>query len=292
MLNVLEHSIDSEFGRWTLARWEPEPGSPLRGLVRGVWDFEGMVNPRHERVFPNGGVELLLQLDDRYRDILETGAVENPRTCVTGVHSHAFVIEAPPRPCRVIGIGLEPPAAWALLDQPLSELADATVDLEEVLGRPVAELAERCHGMDSGSGRVRCVAGWLAVRLLLDGRAERAIDPSIRHVAESIAGTGGRVTIGRLREHTGLPHARLTEGFRRQVGVTPKRYARIHRFQRAVALLNEPDPRLAEIALSAGYYDQPHMNAEFRRLAGMTPGTYLHSRRFPESTHLAEPART
>ncbi|MFW6084495.1 MAG: helix-turn-helix domain-containing protein [Gemmatimonadota bacterium] len=52
------------------------------------------------------------------------------------------------------------------------------------------------------------------------------------------------------------------------------------------------EPSLAEVALSAGYYDQPHMNREFRRMAGLTPGEYLRSRRFPESPHLAESVST
>lgn len=286
---VTSHAVDTELGSWRLAAWDPPAGSPLDHAVVGVWDFEGIVTAPRERVFPNGGVELLLQLDDRYRDVGRAGAALTPTTCVAGVHTGSFVIEAPPRRCRVIGIRLHPPAAWALLRHPMSELADSTTDLELLLGRQVAELAERCHDMPGGVQRVRCVVAWLAERLL-DDRAARAVDPVIRHVAESIARTGGRASIGTLRHETGVAAAPLAERFRREVGVTPKRYARIHRFRRALALLGEPSPRLADVALSAGYYDQPHMNADFRRMAGLTPGEYVRSRRFPASPHLAEPS--
>lgn len=293
MLNVgsqvRSRVVDTDLGRWSLAEWKPPAGTALDREVAGVWDFEGTVTAPRERVFPNGGVELLIQLDDRYRDIGEAGPVLTPTTCVTGVHTRAFVIEAPPRACRVIGIRLHPPAGWALLRHPLSELADATTDLELVLGRRVTELAERCHGMTSGAERVRCVVAWLADHVL-DDRAAPMVDPAVRYVVDSIERTDGRAPIGPLRRETGLAAARLAEKFRRQVGVTPKRYARIHRFRRALALLGTPSPRLAEVAVAAGYYDQPHMNADFRRMADLTPGEYVRSRRFPSSPHLAEPA--
>jgi AraC-like DNA-binding protein len=291
MRNVTSRVVESELGRWTLAGWQPAAGSALAWAVSGVWDFEGRVTAPRERVFPNGSVELLIQLDDRYRDVSDRGSVVTPTTCVTGVHTKAFVIEAPPRPCRVIGIRLHPPAAWALFGHPMSELADLTTDLELVLGRQVTELAERCDAMETGAERVRCVVAWLDEHLL-DERAERAVDPAVRHVAESIARTAGRAPIEPMRRETGLAAGQLAEQFRQQVGVTPKRYARIHRFRRTLNLLGGPDPRLAEVALSAGYYDQPHMNADFRRMAGLTPGEYVRSRRFPASPHLAEPVHT
>ena len=289
--HVRSRVVDTELGRWGLAEWQPREGSALAWSVAGVWDFEGRVTTPRERVFPNGGVELLIQLDDPYWDIGEAGAVVTPAACVAGVHTRAFVIEAPPRPCRVIGIRLHPPAAWALLGHPMSELADRTTDLELVVGCQVTELAERCHGMTSGIDRVACVARWLADRLL-DDRATCAVDPAVRHVSDAIARTDGRAPIGPLRHETGLAAARLAEQFRRQVGVTPKHYARIHRFRRALALLAAPSARLAEVAVTTGYYDQSHMNADFRRMAGLTPGEYVRSRRFPASPHLAEPAPT
>ena len=289
--SVATHTVESDLGRWTLTEWHPPAASPLARAIASVWDFEGMVALPRERVFPNGCVELLIQLDGSYRDVNEAGSVATPTICVTGVQTRAFVIEAPSRRCRVIGVRLRPPAAWALLGHPMTELADLTTDLERLLGRPVAELAERCHAMTTGAERVRRVVGWLAARLL-DERAERIVDPSVRHVSRAIARNAGRVAIGPLRLETGLAPARLAELFRHQVGVTPKRYARIHRFRRALALLDRPDPRLSEIALSTGYYDQPHMNSEFRRMAGLTPTEFVKGRRFPSSTSLAEPART
>ena len=106
----------------------------------------------------------------------------------------------------------------------------------------------------------------------MQGRAEASgLDPAAHWVARRIAATAGSRPVGRIRAETGLSDARLIALFRQQIGVTPKRYARIHRFARALALLSRPGASLSAAALGAGYYDQPHMNAEFRAMAGLTP---------------------
>jgi transcriptional regulator GlxA family with amidase domain len=77
--------------------------------------------------------------------------------------------------------------------------------------------------------------------------------------------------------------------FREQIGPSPKTAARLVRFQRAVALLGCDDgQRFAEIAQECGYYDQAHLNREFRELAGATPGAFV-ARLLPDGLGVAAP---
>lgn len=62
--------------------------------------------------------------------------------------------------------------------------------------------------------------------------------------------------------------------FQLDVGVGPKLYARIARFQRAARLLAGSPLTLAELAADLGYSDQSHMSHEFRRFAGLSPSAY------------------
>jgi AraC-like DNA-binding protein len=286
MAIVAQH-FDSNLGRWTHAGWTAAPGHPLEWAVDRVWDFDGMAAHPQERVFPNGHLELIVQLDDRYLDVTAAGAIPTPAACVTGIFSRAAVVQAPRRPCRVLGVRLRPEGAWALLGHPLCQIAELTADLGDLLGAAGGELAERCHDADNGIERVRRALTWLGVRL---GRPDaRRVDPAVQWVTRRIADSGGSRPIGVLRAETGLTDARLAALFREQVGVTPKRLARIHRFDHALGLLTREDGSLASVAQRAGYFDQPHMNAEFREMAGLTPREFLAATRYPNSVSLPEP---
>jgi AraC-like DNA-binding protein len=285
--NVVAHEMDSELGRWTTADWKPASDHPLAWAVERIWDFHGLPAHRRERVFPNGIVELIIQLDDRYRDVDGDATKPTPATCVTGLFSAPFVIEAPARPCRVLGIRFHPPGAWALLAHPLLELAGITTDLGDLLGGAAPELAERCADGKSGAERVGCVIAWLSERLQREQATQR-VDPAVRWATACIAQTAGAVPISAIRARTGLSTARLSATFREQVGVTPKRLARIRRFGKALGMLHDSPQPLSRIALTAGYYDQPHMNAEFRELAGLTPREFLAGIHYPNTTSLAE----
>jgi AraC-like DNA-binding protein len=287
-VSILSQRLDSDLGCWTHTEWRPGPQHPLAWAVDRVWDFDGTLSNPRERVFPNGMLELIVQLDDLHLDVLETGAALTPATCVVGIHSRAFVVESPRSRCRVIGVRLLPPGAWAALAHPLWELADLTIDLDDVLGAAAKELAERCQDACSGTERVRRVVPWLDRRLLRSPVREAA-EPAVRWVADRIVRSRGRTAIGPLREKAGLSEARLSALFREQVGTTPKRYARIHRFSLALGMLQRSTVDLPRVALDAGYYDQPHMNAEFRHMAGLTPRQFRAARHYPDSPSLAEP---
>jgi AraC-like DNA-binding protein len=281
--------MDSSLGSWTHSSWKPGAADPLAGSIDQIWHFDGATSLPRERVFPNGLLEIIVHLDDRYWTLDETGFTLSPTTCITGLYSKAFVIEAPGRRCRVLGLRLKPAGAWALLRSPLSDLSERTVDLCDLIGREASELAERCHDATTAAERIRRTAEWAS------GRIQRSreigdVNGAIAWAAACIASSDGATPIARLREQTGLSSVRMAAAFREQVGMTPKRFARIHRLQRALALLHSGSLPLAQIALDSGYYDQPHMNAEFREMTGLTPREFLATQRYPNSVSLPESA--
>ena len=82
--------------------------------------------------------------------------------------------------------------------------------------------------------------------------------------------SGGREPIAEIARDLGWSRRHLTEQFTRAVGVSPKTYARIVRFDRARALI-AAGGSLGDVALDAGYYDQAHLNRDFREFAGAAP---------------------
>jgi AraC-like DNA-binding protein len=279
---ITSFSVESPPGRWTFTGWKPPH---LAGVVELIWHFDGTVISLRERTFPNGLLLLIVHLGGRYR-VLENGRPQVcAEVCLGGLQMGPLVVESPAERCRVMGVQLHPLGAYRLFGRPLAELTgQSNVDLLDVTGSAANELRDRCLEAISAEEQVRRAASWIAERLA----RSPAPDPAIAWSAAEIRRRQGAVSISELREATGLTKTRMAMVFRDQVGVTPKLYARIHRFRRALELINRGSEPLVDVALTAGYYDQPHLNAEFRELSGLAPGEYLAARRYPNSVSMAE----
>jgi AraC-like DNA-binding protein len=280
---VVSQRIDSPFGCWTQTEYRP---AHLASVVDRISHFHGRVAHAHERIFPNGVVELIVHLDHRYSLVTNGRREPFAAVCIGGLYTSAFVIEAPDRAFRVLSIRLRPAAAFAVLGRPMSELTNITADLCDVVGPAARELADRCCSAGCAEACVRLAARWVESRLAVG----RETDPAVEWIASQLEQAHGAVPVTALREETGLSATRLAAAFRTHVGVTAKQYGRIMRFRQLLAMLHRGYASLADGALTAGYYDQPHMNAEFRELSGFTPREFLAANRYSESS-LAEAER-
>jgi hypothetical protein len=241
------YGADSALGTWKITEWRPPACSPLFGPVEAIWHWDGVtVHPR-ERTFPNGRFELIVQLDEPYRPGADDPLPPFPALCVGGMYRRPWVVEAPRKRCRVMGVRLTPSGAFAILSTPLSLIAGTTVALDDVVGPRTHELGERCYAARSAAECISVVARWASGRIT---RATAA-DPAVAWLADAIEASDGTVAIDSLERRLAAPAARIT---------------------------------------TAGYYDQPHLNAEFRQHAGMTPRAFLRSLRYPNSPSLIEPA--
>ncbi len=269
----------SPLGSWTLARWTPPD---LAGLVEGVWCFEGTLELLRERHFPLGTLELIVHLGPVYGHVEGPRVQPFPRSCFSGLLLGPDVIEAPPGSSSVLGIRLRPAGAYRLLQRPLHDLVGTTVELGDVLPERTAPLEDRCEAAGSPADRVRAAVGWLREGL------GPAPDSGVLWALRRIREREGAVSIGALRERTGWHRAKFTTLFREQVGVTPKRFARLQRFRRALGMVRSGGAPLVDVALACGYSDQAHFNREFRELSGFAPGEYGARQKFPESASVAE----
>ena len=274
-------TINDAYGAWAYLYCRPPH---LAGLLDHIWAFDGSMTFLRERNFPNGLLEIIVHLGDRYRVVEERGSWVCPETCLTGLQLQHLVVEAPPVRTKVLGIRLTPAGAYAILARPMDEIAGLTVDLEDVAGRAGAELAARCQDAVTLEDCARAALDWVEQRLAAGSR----LTPAVGWMLGQIRCQNGAVSIGQLREQTGWSKTRLTSAFAEEIGITPKQYARIVRFNRAMKLVHAEDSAFADIAATAGYYDQPHLNAEFRELSGFTPTEFQNAHRYPNSVSVAE----
>jgi AraC-like DNA-binding protein len=194
-------------------------------------------------------------------------------------------------------VALRPLGARALLGLPAGELADIDVPAEAVLGGVCAELRDRVRAAACWPDRFAIVD---EILLRLAGASAGStgtrpdVAPQVGWVWGQLLQAGGAVRVSALAAETGWSGRHLTSRFRAEIGLTPKAAARVIRFSRARHLLvtqlaagpgpgpGGPGPgapsaphRLADLAVTCGYFDQAHLAREFRALAGCPPSQWL-----------------
>lgn len=186
-----------------------------------------------------------------------------------GLHDGPTLVEHPGR-SHGVEIDFTPLGARALLGLPGSELAHRVVALQDVLGRAAAELLERLVEATSTRARFALLDDALIARV-----AEAAPPrPDVVRALGRLDATHGALPVASLAGELGCSRRHLSATFRAELGLPPKAYARVLRFRRATRLL-AGGAELARVAALCGYADQPHLNREFRALAGRTPVTFV-----------------
>ena len=250
--------------------WTAGPSAPLAHLVDAIWVYRGYA-PAHarERVLPSGTVELIISPGRRLAIAGPGPGAEFSDAMVSGVQSGYFDIGTAQQR-DLVGVHVRPGGARALLGVPADALAERHVELAALWGRRAAELVERVAGAGDPVAALRVVEDLL----LQTCAAQPAPHPAVPAALARLHADGGDAAIAGLAVDAGLSHRRFVELFRREVGVSPKRYATIHRFQAAIARAERDEARGAEVALDVGYCDQAHFIRDFRRFAGMTPRAF------------------
>jgi AraC-like DNA-binding protein len=239
--------------------------TPLCSYVSFLWLSESYHQPHPvELILPTATVDMVVDL----------AQVDSPRSVVSGVQSRAVELDTAGR-LSLIGARFKPGGAFALLGIPAVELHNCTVSLDTVWGHRAEQLREQLHLAELPLERFQILEAFLTERL--DGNSP--LSEVVRHSVNVIHGAGDAVSIQTLALGSGMSPTRFSTLFGEHVGLTPKSYARIVRFQRAIAAIGAATHvDFASIALGCGYFDQAHFNHDFRSFCGVAPSGYLTDR--------------
>ncbi len=238
-----------------------DPAAPLAGRVTSYYGFEiETPQPVRQREGPGVDVVVILTFDEHW---LIDG--EWHTSFVAGLHERQVTTEHPGRSLGM-QVNLDPLAARALVGAPLHELAHRTMPLEDVFGESL--LVERLADTSDWDARFALLDELLAPRL-----AEARPSPEVAWAWRRLRETHGRVPVGAVAAELGWCRKRIVARFRDEVGLPPKAVARLLRFERARELAGTMP--WGELAFECGFCDQSHLIAEFRRITGRTPETFL-----------------
>jgi AraC-like DNA-binding protein len=272
--SVARHA--GQFGSWEMVSREPHPG--LRPHVRRYCGYvEHTLAPMCRVETAGADIPLIVSLGPEIE--VDGGTYTS---FVGGLHDRRSRT-AHDGHQRGIQIDLTPLAAGMVLGVGMHELANRVVALEDVLGPEAVRLAEQLDALPTWAARFDLLDRVLSRRL------ERAAGPppSLVWAWERLRDTHGRMAVGALAAEVGCSPRYLTLQFREHLGMPPKPLARVLRFQHALGRLqSDGGAGFAEIAEDCGYYDQAHLNRDFRAFAGAPPTDYL-ARRLPDGGGVA-----
>ena len=245
-----------------------------------LWYSEGPLDVLREQVLPAATADLVFNLGPAMRLVEGTGDAAIRGATVSGMLLQPILLEHPPVH-RALGLRLRPDGLRALLHIPPRVALDQNLPLDALLGPLAHTLCDQLASARDPAHALDLALDWA----LGQSAHSEEPDPVTRWAASRIERAHGALSIAALQLESGYGATRFIARFKDELGMTPKTYARILRFRRALDLLH-PDLPLAQLALDTGFSDQPHMHAEFQRIAHHTPAQIL-ATRYPSGLTLA-----
>ena len=251
------------------------PAPPLREHVRFYAQREVrvggsvVVHPVTARAVPM--IEFIF--GDRFTVVYPGQArVEtSPRTLVVGLQTHCRTQLHLQGTVECFVIFFQPAGLHRLFSVPIHELTDHAYETHSVLGSAVSRLEQRLGEAEGFEDRVRIadqsLLHWSVRALSIDG---------ISAAARKIVAVHGNIPIAALAHDAGISMRQFERCFVQQVGVHPKLYARIVRFEAALeSKARTPAKSWTDVAHEFGYYDQMHLVHDFQGFTGGTPTQIL-----------------
>jgi len=261
----------------------------LCDFVEMFWYYEGYHVPHpKERVLPDGSMQLIINLhEDRLRayDRENTNEARTFSGClVSGPRSQFALIDTT---CQtsIMGVAFKRGGGYPFFHLPSSELHNAQVSLDVLWGARAAELRERLLEARTADARFQI----LEQALLAQAAGFRG-HPAVAFALAELGQVPQSRTIAEVTSQIGLSARRFIQLFNEQVGLTPKLFCRVRRFQEVLRVIYlEQAIDWTVVAADCGYFDQAHFIHDFRAFSGINPTRYAaHRGQFPNHVPLLD----
>lgn len=250
------------------------PHPALRGIVRSFGERRGFLqSPGVTWPLPPRPHQIIdINLKEPFRVRLDGGSpAVSPETVVVGPQGSRRIQLHASGDIHIFNILFQPAALNRLTGIDMSSLINEGIAASDVLDRRAVLLSDSVRLAVDFPSRVAAAERCLGM-MLERCKARDVID----HASRLIMRAGGRARIDVLVARSGLGARQFQRRFRSQVGLSPKHYARITRFDAALVFhLAAPERRWTDILHEAGYFDQAHFVRECHALAAAPPSRFI-----------------
>jgi AraC-like DNA-binding protein len=252
-------------GVWDVAR--PARPSRVAGVSMAGFRDRGMSTVGH-RAIPHPAVTLVLEFGAGPL-IVDDGAGRQQRgSLVAGLGFGTAAVRVRGENFEAVQVRLSPVVARALLGVSPADLDGAVAALDDLWGRPAARIREQLSDASSWEERFALIDALLARRR----QAGSPVDPEVAWAWNRIVVGRGQVRVDMLAAEVGWSRKRLWSRFHSQIGLPPKRAAKLVRFDHAAHRLAAGEDA-ARVAAGGGYADQSHLHRDVVAFTSATPAT-------------------
>ncbi|WP_020598820.1 AraC family transcriptional regulator [Spirosoma panaciterrae] len=256
------------------------PPEVLSEYIRYFWtmDYDGTHQPpKLIKILADPCPRLVFQHLSGNTAIAKGDGSALPTTFLRGVNSKVFIHHVTAS-FSVTGVSFQPHAIKTIFRVDAVELADAYHNLQDFAPN---ELQDRLLYAENHQERVNILINFFLKKLNQHTDSHMPFYKGISQVKNGNVDT----RVQELLRYYSLSERSLERRFKQSIGVSPKLFLRINRFERALKHLKDRNPtRLTELSYLLNYADQSHFSRDFREFSGLTPNEYLRQQKLIEES--------
>ena len=251
-----------------------EPAEALKHFIHGYWQVKSDDQPELLDLVPDGYPEIAFSIQKRVT--VKPGGLEScqmPNAGVVGQLTHRFITLIP-ADTNLLFVKMYPWTPYLLFDEPIWHLNDKVTDLECLTkDREFRQMARDVRTLASIGEAAPLLDGFFLKKLAL----QKLETPFLIFAIQQIFKSNGTTNIDSLRQNIQASRRYVEKLFKKNIGLTPKRYARLIRVKKASIILQQPfyNKHISSVAAELEYYDQSHFLKDFKTVVGRTPSQYL-----------------
>ncbi|MDX1939065.1 MAG: AraC family transcriptional regulator [Saprospiraceae bacterium] len=257
------------------------PPPPLGAYVE-MFTFYEDYNPGYsvERLLPEGVIEIIIDLTETPKFIFDNDKLTEIQSCrtawVSGMRNRFITISAGGPHSSMFVIRFRRGMAYPFLQMPLQELNYQVVDADLIFCRELNDLRDQLLAAPTPQAKFALAEHYLLQRA--KGHLED-IPPVIRFAIQCISQHPATIVISDMVQKIGYSHKHFLALFSKYVGLTPKQFLRLMRFQSIIYNLEQMNEiEWSRVAYESGYYDQAHFINDFRAFSGFSPLEYMNAK--------------
>ncbi len=247
-----------------------QPHERLAPFVENIWVQEDLRDAAREAfvpttVLPTTRLDMLFFYRDPFIELGVDGPLRLPRFFLLGQKTRPDSVAATGQ-TGIIIFSFKPGGGFPIFNLPLHEFIDCKIPFSEFMNpAEIAVLEDRVMNAENNHQRIDILQAFLLS--LLD---ENQFDPLVRHTTQVINTQLGNIRVSSVAEDAGLGRRQYERRFRSSIGLSPRKFANVIRFQKALLMLRQ-GVHWADIVVKCGYYDQAHFIKEVKTFSGLTP---------------------